>query len=413
MSRLQTSDHLTSSLQKPIERSHSLRICHLSKYYPPQPGGIETHVRALATSQAALGATVDVICVNACDQTGKEAQRTQTIEHLDRNVRVIRLGRMGTFARFDLFTAFSKYFKASNLAYDVAHLHAPNPAMGLHWALSDSPVPLIITHHSDIVKQRMLKQIVSPLLKHLYRCSAKILVDSPTYLAGSDFLRSYRERVEVLPLGIDLSVYQQPSPGAIAYEQQLRSTHPGPIWLSVGRLVYYKALHVAIAALQSVPGTLIIVGKGDLAGSLQHYAAEIGVSDRVVFKSQLGEDELVGAYRAATALWFPSNARSEAFGLVQVEAMASGCPVINTAIPNSGVTWVSRNGIEGLTVPMNDARALSEAANQLLQDPLLRERLAIASQARSQQFDQVVMAQESLRLYQQVIQQQVLQPVLV
>lgn len=404
-----------SHLSRAIERDSSdpIRICHLSKYYPPQPGGIETHVRALATSQAALGATVDVVCVNACDQTGKEASQTPTIEEIDRNVRVIRLGRLGTVARFDLFTAFSQHFSRKDFSYDIAHLHAPNPAMALHWALANSSVPLVVTHHSDIVKQQVLKHLVNPLLNYVYSRAARVLVDSPTYLAGSAFLQPYRECVEVLPLGIDLSAYRQPSAAAIAHERKLRAAYPSPIWLCVGRLVYYKALHIAISALQKVPGTLIIVGKGELSESLRQYAVDCGVSDRVVFQCQVSQDELIGAYRAATALWFPSNARSEAFGLVQVEAMASACPVINAAIPDSGVTWVSRHGVEGLTVPLNDSDALANAANRLLREPHLRGKLAIASQARSQQFDQMVMAQASLQIYQQVIHQEAMQPVLV
>jgi glycosyltransferase involved in cell wall biosynthesis len=415
MSYIQTSNRIESpSVGRAVRNPHSpLRICHLSKYYPPQPGGIETHVRALATSQAALGAKVDVLCVNTRDREGNESRQTSTIEELDHNVRVIRLGRMMTVARVDVFTAFSEYFGERGERYDVAHLHAPNPAMGLHWSLANSSIPLIVTHHSDIIKQRVLKHAVHPILKHVYQRAAKVLISSPTYLAGSSFLRPYRDRVEVLPFGVDLSLYRQPSLAAIAYEKTLRVLHPGPIWLCVGRLVYYKALHVAISALRTVPGTLIIVGKGELAESLRQHAMELGVLDRVVFKQQLSQDELVGAYRAATALWFPSNARSEAFGLVQVEAMASGCPVINTAIPNSGVSWVSRGGIEGLTVPMNDAWALADAANRLLREPKLRGKLSIASQARSLQFDQELMAQESLRIYEQAIAQKSVQPVFV
>ncbi|MBD1858306.1 MULTISPECIES: glycosyltransferase [Leptolyngbya] len=405
MSYIQISNHIEApSVSRSVRNPHTpLRICHLSKYYPPQPGGIETHVRAIATSQAALGAKVDVLCVNTCDREGREAQQTHTIEELDGNVRVIRLGRLLNVARVDVFTTFSQYFDRRRAAYDIAHLHTPNPAMGMHWALANSTIPLVVTHHSDIVKQRVLKHVVNPMLKHIYHRAARVLIGSPNYLAGSDFLRPYRDRVEVLPFGIDLSIYRQPTPAAIAYERRLRAMHSGPIWLCVGRLVYYKALHVAIAALRDVPGTLMIVGKGELADALQRQAMDIGVGDRVVFKQQLTQDELVGAYRASTALWFPSNARSEAFGLVQVEAMASGCPVINTAIPKSGVTWVSRGGIEGLTVPMNDAEALAEAANRLLREPQLRGKLSIASRTRSLQFDQDLMAQESLRIYERAI----------
>ncbi|NDJ16210.1 glycosyltransferase [Myxacorys almedinensis] len=417
MSYVQISQNdLFARVRKTVERSNGqnpLRICHLSKYYPPQPGGIETHVRTLATSQAALGAQVDVICVNACDRTGEDSPQTQTVEEFDRDVRVIRLGRMATVARFDMFTEFSRYFKQRGTQYDIAHLHAPNPAMGLHWALSNSSVPLVVTHHSDIVKQRVLKHVINPLLSYVYHRASRVLISNPLYANGSDFLRPYHHRVEVLPFGIDLSIYQQPSDGAIAYAEHLRSTYGSPIWLSVGRLVYYKALCVAIEALKFVPGTLMIVGKGQLAETLKQRAKEAGVSDRVVWKPYLSPEELVGAYHAATALWFPSNARSEAFGLVQVEAMASGCPVINAAIPHSGVTWVSRDRVEGLTVPVNDPQAMAQAARHLLTDPDLRERLSAASRVRAGRFDQDLMAQESLRIYQQVMRATAAEPVLV
>src|SRR5262249_28666229 len=114
--------------------------------------------------------------------------------------------------------------------------------------------------------------------------------------------------------------------------------------------------------------------------------------------------EIVPYYLAADAFWFPSNARSEAFGLVQVEAMASGCPVINTAIPHSGVPWVSRHDETGLTVPVNDPCALAAAARRLLEEPGLRDRLTAAARRRAaDEFDHRVMARRSLEVYGSVL----------
>ncbi len=410
MSYIQASFPSLAKIHPTFDVQRPLRICHLSKYYPPDPGGIETHVRVLATAQAAMGAKVDVICVNSKNDRGQDAQQTTTIEEFDNNVRVIRLGRMLSLARFDVCPAFLKYFDSTK--YDIAHLQTPNPAMAVYWAASRATIPLVVTHHSDIVKQRFLKHAINPLMHHVYSQAARILMTSPGYRNGSKFLQAYQSQVEILPLGIDLSIYSQPSQAAIAYAKTLKQQYPDPMWLCVGRLVYYKALHVAIEALQSVPGTLMIVGKGELSEALQQRAKELGVSDRVVWKPYMSQDELVGAYHAATALWFPSNARSEAFGLVQVEAMASGCPVINAQIPNSGVTWVSRHDREGFTIPLNDAAALARAARRLL-NPALRAKFSDASRARSQQFDHAVMARESLNVYQAAITSKAVQPALI
>ena len=144
-------------------------------------------------------------------------------------------------------------------------------------------------------------------------------------------------------------------------------------------MIYYKGFDNAIRALRDVPGTLTLVGGGPLLGPLRQLARRLGLADRVVFTGNLPHYlDIVPHYLAADAFWFPSNARSEAFGIVQVEAMASGCPVINTAIPHSGVSWVSPHEETGLTVPMDDPKALAAAAHRILEEPGLRDRLADA-----------------------------------
>jgi rhamnosyl/mannosyltransferase len=173
-----------------------------------------------------------------------------------------------------------------------------------------------------------------------------------------------------------------------------------PLWLSVGRLIYYKGLKHAVAALKHVPGKYVVVGTGPLECELRAQAEGLGVADRIVWLGHATQDELVGAYHAATALWFPSIARSEGFGLVQVEALASGCPVINTAIPHSGVAWVSRHEETGLTVGVGDEPAFAQAALRLHQDSNLRAKFAAAGRERVvAEFSHRVMALRSLSFY--------------
>jgi rhamnosyl/mannosyltransferase len=170
-------------------------------------------------------------------------------------------------------------------------------------------------------------------------------------------------------------------------------------------MVYYKGFHTAIRALRHVPGTLMLVGDGPERPALEAEAQRLGLANRVVFLGFLPRArDLVPYYLAADAFWLTSNARSEAFGLVQVEAMASGCPVLNTAIPHSGVGWVSPHEETGLTVPVNDPQAFAAAARRLWNEPGLRARLAAGARRRaSVEFDHRVMAERSLTVYRQIL----------
>jgi glycosyltransferase involved in cell wall biosynthesis len=383
-----------------------LRVVHLGKYYPPSPGGIEEHTRTLARGQAAMGAEVRVLVVNHATADNRDATfdrftPTPDAEEWDGDVRVIRVGRCANVAKLDIAPGLlGAIRRLSRRQPDVWHLHAPNITMMLALLASPRVRPLIITHHSDIIRQRLLKYAIRPLEAAAYRRATRILSTSPSYIEGSPLLQKHRAKVDVLPLGIDLQPFRHPTAAGLAIAEELRRKHGSPLWLCIGRLIYYKGLPIALEALRQVPGSLLVIGTGPLAAELRAKATALGVAERVIFHGHATTDELAGAYRAATALWFPSTARSEGFGLVQVEAMASGCPAINTAIPGSGVPWVCRHEREGLTVPMNDPAALASAAKRLLTESGLRDRLAANGQVRAAiEFDHSVMVQRSLDIY--------------
>ena len=249
----------------------------------------------------------------------------------------------------------------------------------------------------------MRAALFRPLERHFFLRVARILTTSPNYAAGSAFLRRYAKRQEVVPMGLDLEPYLHPSDEHRRSAARLRAEHR-PLWFYCGRLVYYKGLNVALRALQSIPGTLAIVGSGPELDALTAQARAEGVSDRVQFLGGIPHLETVPYFSAATAFWFPSNARSEAFGLVQVEAMAAGCPVINTDIPHSGISWVSQHERTGLTIPINDSDALAAASRRLLDNPGLREKLSAQARERAQnEFDHRVMAQRCVKVYESVL----------
>lgn len=375
-----------------------MRVLHLGKYYPPAPGGIEAHVRTLARAQAGRGHQVSVLCVQHADGRGRPVGSrplavTRSSTDDDGPVVVRRLGRVAHLARLDITPGLRGELARRFRSTDIVHLHTPNPLMLLACASLPMGPDLLITHHSDAVRQKRLAALLSPFEDRVYSRARVVFSDSPGYADGSPRLEAHSRKVSVLPLGIDLEPYLNPSNGVLSQAESIRQGHPGPLWLMVGRLVYYKGHSVALEALARVPGTLLVIGTGPLDVELRLAARTLGVADRVSWMGHQPDHVVAAAYRAATALWFPSVARSEGFGLAQVEAMASGCPVINTAIPGSGVPWVSLHGVSGLTVPMQDPLALAEAARRLSENATLRAGLAEGAKARAiSEFDHHLMA---------------------
>jgi rhamnosyl/mannosyltransferase len=357
------------------KRASSFRVTHLGKYFHPAHGGIERTVRTLAHVQARLGCSVRVICMD------HERGRATRVEQ-DGPVEVVRVRRAASFCKIDHCPDLPRVLRDSDA--DLLHLHTPNPTMILGLLLSGDHRPLVVTHYSDVVKQRVRRLLFSPLERACYDRARLVLSVSPQYVAGSSVLWHYSDRVAILPIGLELAPFLDPTPEVRKLGDRLKRRHHGPLWFSCGRLVYYKGLETALLALRSVPGTLLIAGDGPARNHLERLAARLNLKDRVRFLGKVARDEdLAAYYLASQAFWFPSNARSEAYGLVQVEAMASGCPVINTAIPHSGVPWVSRHEETGLTVPVNDPAAFAAAARRILEEPGLRDRLAAGARARA------------------------------
>ncbi len=394
--------------------SPPLDIVHLGKYYPPSAGGIETHTQTLCRALAGRGHRVRVIAVNHTTRAGRDATfgptaRTPDAADSDGPIRVVRAGRVLNVAGLDVTPTLPGILRrVLRDPPDVFHLHTPNVTMTLAVLAHPRVRPLVVTHHSDIIRQRRLKHLVRPLERALVRRAARVLPTSPAYVGGSDLLTwaqsHFPGRVEPLPLGLDLAPFASPSDDACAEEVRVKAAVPGPVWVTVGRLVYYKAVGVALRALRDVPGTLVVIGTGPMEAAWRAEADALGVADRVRWRGRASAAELVGTLRAAIAHWFPSNARSEGFGLAQVEAMAAGCPTINAAVPHSGVAWVCRHDVAGLTVPVDDPAAFAAAARRLLTEPGLRDRLSDGGvrEARDR-FSVGVMTDHCERIYRAVV----------
>lgn len=369
-----------------LKSLNGLRVLHLGKFYPPHPGGMETHLQALSEE---LRHALEVEVLVAGD--GRE-----TIEETIGGVSVTRLGTLMNFGAAPVCPQMVGRIRGSKA--DIIHLHWPNPTAVLAYLRSGHPGQLVFTYHSDIIRQRFLRKPFWPLLRHALKKARAIIATSPNYVETSPVLQKFRSKCRVIPFGIPLENFDHPDRIEVT---RIRQRYGPRIVLGVGRLVYYKGFEYLIRAMRDVEGHLLIVGSGPLLGALKRESLDAGVSNRVTFLTDVAD--VRPFYQAADVFALPSIARSEAFGIVQLEAMACGVPVVNTML-DSGVPFVSRDGESGLTVPPMDAGALAEALNTLLDNPDLRALYGRAARSRvEREFSLELMVKRTVQLYKDVV----------
>ena len=365
-----------------------MKILHLGKFYPPHRGGIETHLEILCR-ELSKSATVEVIVANH-----RPGEETEAIG----GVRVRRLHAMLQIAAAPICQRMVQEIRATPA--DIVHLHTPNPYTALAFLLSGHPAALVISWHSDIVRQRILAQMLGPFERAMVRRAVALIASSPKYIATSPVLDRNRAKCHVIPYGIDSAAFQPRDEVAIA---AIRRRYGARLVLGVGRLVYYKGFEYLIRAMADVRGHLLLVGDGPLRARLQAEASRSGVAERVTFLGDLTRSALLAHYHAADVFALPSIARSEAFGIVQLEAMASSKPVVNTRLP-SGVPFVSLDGETGITVEPAAATAFGAALNCLLDNPELRARYGAAATRRvNEYFSLAAMVDRTRCLYDEIL----------
>jgi rhamnosyl/mannosyltransferase len=257
---------------------------------------------------------------------------------------------------------------------DVIVLHEPNPLGMLSYWLVRPTGKLVVWFHSEVVRQRQLYALHRPFLRHALWRAARVIVSSPRLAEQAVELQDHQYKCAIVPYGID-PVRLQRTPRITTLVAALHNKYDGPICLFVGRMVGYKGVEILIRALPGLPGTAVLVGEGPLLSRMQHLVATLGLEDRVVFTGDVAAEALIAWYHACDVLVLPSISRNEAFGVVQIEAMTCGKPVVSTNIQGSGVPWVNRHEETGLVVPAGDVAALHETLRRLLHDSALRASL--------------------------------------
>ncbi len=369
-----------------------MNILHLYKDYYPVLGGIENHVRLVAEAQAARGHTVAVLV------TGPHLRTRVEQRH---GVRVIYAGRLRTVASTPLSLALPWHLWRERP--EIAHLHYPYPVGDVAQALFGRARRTVISYHSDIVRQKTMLRLYAPWLRRSLARADAIIATSPRYVETSPFLRPLAEHCTVVPYGIQAERFAHADPAAVAAIQQ---AHGGvPLLLFVGQLRYYKGVEFLIRAMRHVPGARALLAGGESSArraALEVLAQTEGVAERVIFLGEQDE-QLPALYHASDMFVLPSIERSEAFAIVQLEAMAAGRPVVSCDV-GTGVAWVNQHESTGLVVPPRDPEALAGAINRLLADPALRARMGAAGQARvAAHFTQARMLAEIEAVYARVL----------
>lgn len=354
------------------------RILQIGKYYPPDPGGIESHLQLLSEE---LKKWAQVRVLVARDKNPHNAGPD-----------VLRLRPIITLAGAPICP--SMVAKISRSGADLVHLHLPNPGAILAYLASGRRGRLVASWHSDVVRQKALMNIFAPIQYWFLSLCDAIVIASREHLESSDQLGQWGDRCKVIPYGVRASDFDSPNQKMVERIQALF----GPrIVMTAGRLVYYKGFEHLIRAMVEVDATLLIVGDGPDYSKLEELAWEMGVRSRVVFVGRV--DDVKPYYHAADVFVLPSVERSEAFGIVQLEAMACRTPVINTSLPTA-VPRVSLDGVTGFTVPPKDRKMLAFAINRLLSDRELHARFAEAARRRVESvFNASSMSESMIDLY--------------
>lgn len=372
-----------------------MKILQISKFYPPDHGGIEAVARDLSAGFVRHGLDVEVLCASK--------SREHVDEHDTLGVRITRAGSYGMWLSTSMAPALVRELVARRAEHDVVHVHMPDPLAALAVWTARPRGKVVLHWHSDVVRQRVARHVYGPLERWLLARADAVIATSVPYAESSPRLRQMRPKVHVIPIGAPA-----PHPADPKRVERLRSRHAGRrIVFALGRMTYYKGWEVLIEAARDLPeDTLVVVGGGGKVG-LAKYRGQVqaaGLEQRVLFTGPLSAEDVEAWFELADVFCMPSTVRAEAFGVAALEAMARGVPVVAADIPGSGLGWVVRHERSGLKVPVRDPAALAAALRRLLDDAELRVRLGAGGHERwAAHFSAETMADHTVALYRRLL----------
>ncbi|MGY8662315.1 glycosyltransferase [Bradyrhizobium sp. UFLA05-109] len=351
--------------------SHPTRpsVLHIFKvYYPDLFGGTLTVIRDICASVKDAFTSAVLVCSKSA-----EARRDIVVN----DVAVERVQSFGDVLSLPAAPTYPWRLWRKIAQHDLLALHAPFPLADLVFAFGFARKrPLVVHWHADIVTHAGLRWFVEPLMRRTLRQAAAIIISDRVLVDTTPLLREFADKCHVVPFGIDTTKYDWPRIDPEHVNDR------GRLVLACGRLVPYKGFEVLIRAAANHDFEVWIIGEGVERVRLEELIDELGVRERVRLLGSVPDCERIKLMCIADVFVMPSVTSAETFGLVQLEAMAAGRPVVNTAL-DTAVPHVARDGIEAITVPPGDAVALGEAIDTLIRDPERRRRMGLAARTRA------------------------------
>lgn len=329
-----------------------MRVLHFYKtYWPETFGGVERVVHALAE-----GGVVHAIEASVLTLSTNPAPSPQTFGN--HKIFQVKCDLDIASTRFS-WGAFGK-FRALSRKADVIHYHFPWPFMDVVDLMTPHGKPVVVSYHSDVVKQKHLLKLYTPLMHRFLDRADKIVASSPNYAASSSVLQRHAEKTQIITNGLDSINYPAADTTRLEY---WKSRFPDGFFLFVGVLRYYKGIHILIEAARRSGLPVVLLGGGDNKKAVQSEITSKGINNIHILGAKPDEDK-IALLTLCRALVFPSHLRSEAFGLSLVEASMHAKPMISCEI-GTGTSYVNLDGETGIVIPPADPDKLVEAMQRL------------------------------------------------
>ena len=354
-----------------------MRVLHIGKYYPPCPGGMENFLGDLL--RALMGEGVAVSALVHHHISGRPS-----CSENDGGIEIHRARFFGQVLYAPLSPSFPRLLRLCirDFRPHLLHFHFPNPSAFWSFLVPEArSIPWIIQWQGDVVPSTIDRRLqpaykcYRPFEQAFLRRTKKIIATSRDYLEYSGPLKKWTSKCCVVSLGIDPE--RLPWPEEADLRRAEKTWRSGALKvLAVGRLTYYKGFDVLLRAADRCPGISVqIVGGGALRSELQREIGRRGIEERVTLRGELSNIDLQALLATCNLLCLPSIERSEAFGIVLLEAMRYGKALVVSDIPGSGTGWVVRTGSCGFLVPPGDAGALTKVFERLISQPSLCQKM--------------------------------------